>query len=93
MPPITIKQTIQKSFGLHEKDFGSPDVQIALLTKRILDISEHLKINKKDLHSRKGLVKLVSLRRKNIKYLESKDKERYTKVMGLTGLKTGVKKQ
>ncbi len=81
------KQSIQKNIALHPKDWGSAPVQIALLSKRINDVSDHLKTNKKDLHSRKGLVKLVSKRRKHVKYLEGVNKGLANEVLLKVGLK------
>jgi small subunit ribosomal protein S15 len=77
----TQKQAIINEFKLHELDTGSPEVQIALLSNRINYLTEHFKIHKKDHHSRRGLLKLVSQRRKLLNYLKSKDKERYEKVI------------
>jgi small subunit ribosomal protein S15 len=62
---------------LHDKDTGSPEVQIAILSKRIDDLAGHLKEHKKDNHSRRGLIKMVADRRNHLKYLENTDKERY----------------
>ena len=77
-----------KEFGLHEGDTGSPMVQIALMTKRINYLAEHLKANKKDNHSRRGLLKLVGARRKMIKYLErsEKDEEKVRKFLVKIGM-------
>lgn len=69
------KKEIVKKYQLHKKDTGSPQVQIALLTERIKGLSEHLAKHKKDLHSRRGLLHLVGLRRRLIKYLEETDKK------------------
>lgn len=69
----TKKTNLISKFQLHKKDTGSPDVQIALITERIDYISEHLKTHKKDVHSRKGLLKLVSKRLSHMKYLQRKD--------------------
>lgn len=74
------KLEIIKKFALHEGDTGSPEVQIALLTERINELTEHLKDHKKDNHSRKGLIKMVGKRRRLIEYLKSVEPERYTKV-------------
>ena len=71
------KTNIIKKSQLHDKDTGSPEVQIAILTKRIDELAGHLKEHKKDNHSRRGLIKMVADRRKHLKYLEKKDKERY----------------
>jgi len=68
-----VKKEIVKKYQLHKKDTGSPQVQIALLTERIKELSEHLAKHKKDLHSRRGLLHLVGQRRRLIKYLEETD--------------------
>ncbi|HPP88090.1 MAG TPA: 30S ribosomal protein S15 [bacterium] len=71
------KKKVIDTFKKHEKDTGSPEVQIALLTTRIQYLTEHLKVNKKDFSSRRGLLKLVSKRRKLLDYLREKDSSRY----------------
>ena len=71
------KQEIIETYKRDEKDTGSPEVQIALLTERISELTEHLKVHKKDNHSRRGMLKLVGKRRNLLKYLEKKDIERY----------------
>lgn len=71
------KQNIIKKNQLHDKDTGSPEVQIAILSKRIDELATHLKQHKKDNHSRRGLIKMVSDRRKHLKYLEKTDKKRH----------------
>ncbi len=73
----SVKEEITKKFQLHEKDTGSADVQIAILTERIVELTEHLKITSKDSHSRLSLLKLVGQRRKLLDYLNSTDTERY----------------
>jgi small subunit ribosomal protein S15 len=75
------KQTIISDYKLHDGDTGSPEVQIALLSTRISYLTEHFKTHKKDHHSRRGLLKLVSQRRKLLDYLKKSDKERYEKVI------------
>jgi small subunit ribosomal protein S15 len=75
------KQIIIKKNRLHEKDTGSPEVQIAIISKRINELATHLKAHKKDNHSRRGLIKMVADRRKHLKYLEKTDKTRFTKEM------------
>ena len=75
------KETIRKDFQKHDRDTGSSDVQIALLTKRIGEITEHLKSHKKDLSSRRGLLMLVNKRRKLLDYLSDKDNERYKQII------------
>ena len=71
------KEEIIATYKRDEKDTGSPEVQIALLTERITELTEHLKVHKKDNHSRRGMLKLVGKRRNLLKYLEKKDIERY----------------
>ena len=75
------KQAIIKEYATHEGDTGSPEVQIAVLTKRINDLNEHLKVNKKDHHSRRGLLKMVGHRRNLLAYLQKKDIERYRSIV------------
>ncbi len=76
-----VKQNIMEKFGIHEKDTGSVEVQIALLTQRIKDITMHLKKHKKDIHSRYGLIKIVGRRRKLLKYLRIRDFDKYKGVL------------
>ncbi len=71
------KLTIIKKHQVHDKDTGSPEVQAAILSTQIEELAKHLKKHKKDLHSRRGLVKMVAERRKHLKYLEKADKKRY----------------
>lgn len=71
------KAQIVKKFALHEGDTGSPEVQVALLSKQIEDLSEHLKIHKKDNHSRRGLLQMVGKRRRLLQYLKDNEEERY----------------
>lgn len=75
------KSVIIKDFGLHEKDSGSAEVQIALLTKRITELTEHFKVFKKDHNSRRGLLKLVGTRRKLLKYLKRKNVDKYREIL------------
>ena len=75
------KTEIISKFGKHEGDTGSAEVQIALLTERINHLNEHLKINKNDNHSRRGLLKMVGERRGLLKYLQEIDIERYRKII------------
>jgi small subunit ribosomal protein S15 len=75
------------SYQLHEKDTGSPEVQIALLSARIEYLTEHFKANKKDHHSRRGLLKLVGQRRRLLDYVKNKDVERYRAVIQRLGLR------
>jgi len=75
------KKEIIENFKIHEKDTGSCEVQVALLTERINYLNEHLKVHKKDFHSRLGLLKLVSRRRKLLNYLKEEDPERYKRLI------------
>ncbi|ACD66424.1 MAG TPA: 30S ribosomal protein S15 [Sulfurihydrogenibium sp.] len=75
------KQELIKKFALHENDTGSPEVQIAVLTERIRNLTEHIKANKKDLHSRRGLIGMVNKRRKLLNYLKRESEERYRKII------------
>jgi len=75
------KQKIIKEYQHHATDTGSPEVQIALLTERINDLTEHLNKNKKDFHSKQGLLKMVGKRRRLLNYLKNKDIEKYRKVI------------
>jgi small subunit ribosomal protein S15 len=81
------KQTIINDFKQHEKDTGSPEVQIAILSDRIGYLTEHFKTHAKDHHSRRGLLKLVGQRRKLLDYLKNKNKERYDNVIGRLGIR------
>ena len=81
------KNAIIKKFQTHKDDTGSPEVQIAILTKEIEQVSEHLKMHKKDNHSRRGLLKMVSKRKKLMTYLKGKDAKRYKKLVTNLGLK------
>lgn len=80
------REDIIKKVSISPTDTGSPEVQIALLTKRILELSDHLKKHKKDNHSRRGLLQMVGKRRRLLEYLKRKDDARYGKVLELTGL-------
>ncbi len=81
------KAQIIKEYATHEGDTGSPEVQIALLTNRIAELTEHLKVHKKDNHSRRGLFKMVGQRRGLLKYLEKTDVERYRSLIDRLGLR------
>lgn len=76
-----LKAQVVEDYKMHEGDTGSPEVQIALLTARINDINEHLKIHKKDHHSNRGLLKLVGQRRRLLTYLKNKDINRYRELI------------
>ena len=81
------KQEIIKEFARTEGDTGSPEVQVAILTERITELTEHLKKNHKDHHSRRGLLKMVGKRRGLLNYLKSKDIERYRALIEKLGLR------
>ena len=81
------KTEIIKEFGRFEGDTGSPEVQIALLTERINELTEHLKIHKKDNHSRRGLLMMVGQRRGLLNYLAEQDIERYRAIIAQLGLR------
>ncbi len=81
------KQEIVKKFQMHEKDTGSTEVQVALLTDRILYLTEHFKEHKKDYHSKRGLLMLVARRKKLLNYLKNKDSKKYMEVLKELNLK------
>ena len=81
------KQELIKKYATHEGDTGSPEVQIALLTERINELNEHLKVHKKDHHSRRGLLKMVGVRRSFLSYLQKNDIERYRAIVSALGLR------
>lgn len=81
------KAQIIEEYAREEGDTGSPEVQIAMLTTRILQLTEHLKVHKHDEHSRRGLLKMVGLRRRHLKYLSRKDPETYRSLIKKLGLR------
>ena len=81
------KQSVITEHKLHDSDTGSPEVQIALLTERINHLTEHLKVHKKDHHSRRGLLMLVGRRRRMLDYLRRIDVERYRAIIAKLGLR------
>jgi small subunit ribosomal protein S15 len=81
------KQEIINSYKLHDSDTGSPEVQIAILTERIIYLTEHFKVHKKDHHSRRGLLKIVGQRRRLLDYLKKKDVERYRTIIEKLGIR------
>jgi small subunit ribosomal protein S15 len=83
----THKKSIIEKYKTHERDTGSPEVQIALLTERITHLTEHFKIHAKDHHSRRGLLKLVGKRRRLLDYLKLKDVERYRSLIQDLGIR------
>ncbi len=82
-----VKQEIIQKYAMHEGDTGSPEVQIALLTERINHLNEHLKVHKKDHHSRRGLLKMVGVRRNFLNYLMKNDISRYRAIVEKLGLR------
>ena len=82
-----VKTAVIKDAARHEKDSGSPDVQVALLSRKIDELTKHLKKNQKDFHSRRGLLQMVADRRAHLRYLEKNDKRRYTTLIKKLGLK------
>jgi small subunit ribosomal protein S15 len=81
------KQEIIEKFRVHETDSGSPEVQIALLTERIRELTNHFQVHKKDFHSRRGLLKLVGQRRRLLDYLKSRKIDKYRKIVKELGLR------
>ncbi len=81
------KGTVIDKFQRHESDTGSPEVQIALLSERIVYLTEHFKTHKKDHHSRRGLLKLVGKRRRLLDYLKANDVEKYREMIGELGIR------
>ncbi|MDD6919674.1 MAG: 30S ribosomal protein S15 [Eubacteriales bacterium] len=82
-----IKEGIIKEYALKEGDTGSPEVQVAILTYKINDLNEHLKLHKKDHHSRRGLLKIVGKRRNLLNYIKEQDIERYRSLVSRLGLR------
>ncbi len=82
-----MKQEIVEKYGQNPQDTGSPEVQIAILSARIADLTEHLKTHKKDHHSRRGMLKMVGQRRGLLDYLKAKDIERYRAIVEKLGLR------
>ncbi len=81
------KQRVMKEFAIKEGDTGSPEVQIAVLSSRIATLTEHFKTHKKDNHGRRGLLKMVALRRKLLDYTRTKDEKRYQDLIKRLGLR------
>lgn len=82
------KQSIIGEYRIHETDTGSPEVQIALLTERITQLTDHLRTHSKDYHSRRGLLKMVGERRRLLNYLKANDQERFARVVTRLGLRS-----
>ena len=87
MIAVEKKKVVIESNRTHEKDTGSPEIQIALLTERITELTEHLKTHKKDFSSRRGLLKMVGKRNSLLKYLTRQDRTRYQAIIGKLGLR------
>lgn len=81
------KQTLISEYGIKPGDTGSPDVQVAVLTERIVNLTEHFKTHKGDNHSRRGLLKMVSLRRSLLDYVKKKDEKRYRDLIARLGIR------
>ncbi len=81
------KQTLIKEYGRGSEDTGSPDIQVAILTERIVNLTEHFKVHKKDNHSRQGLLKMVNHRRRLLDYVKDIDEERYKGLIKRLGLR------
>lgn len=81
------KNALIKKYQIHKDDTGSPEVQIAILTREIEQVSEHLKIHRKDNHSRRGLLKMVGNRRRLLRYLKNEDQKRFEKLVDKLKLK------
>lgn len=81
------KASAIKNAQIHAKDTGSPEVQVSILSKRITELTQHLKTHAKDNHSRRGLIQMVADRRTHLKYLENSNKKRYTAIVTKLGLK------
>lgn len=81
------KAEVIRAYGKHEGDTGSPEVQVALLSQRIADLTEHFKVHTKDFHSRRGLMKLVGQRRQLLNYLQRTDIQRYREIIRRLGLR------
>lgn len=86
------KQEIIKEYATHEGDTGSPEVQIAVLTYRINELTEHLKVHKKDHHSRRGLLKMVGHRRNLLAYVYKKDVNRYREIIAKLGIRNTIER-
>jgi len=84
------KNALIKKFQTHKDDTGSPEVQVAILTKEIEQVSEHLKVHRKDNHSRRGLLKMVGNRRRLLRFLKNEDQKRYDKIVDKLKLKVAA---
>ncbi len=88
--PVDTRASVTNEYKTHEGDTGSPEVQIALLSARITQLTEHLRLHKKDHHSRRGLLMLVGQRRRLMKYLADVDIERYRTLVGRLGIRSKI---
>lgn len=90
--PLTkdVKSQIIKEFGKNEQDSGSAEVQVALLTQRIKDLTEHMKVHKKDFHTRRGLLQLVGQRRRLLVYIKKRDIEAYRALIARLGIRDNI---
>ena len=86
-PDLTSKTDVINDFRTHASDTGSPEVQIALLTKRVEQLTDHFRSHTKDYHSRLGLIKMVGKRRRLLNYLKRKDFERYQRIIARLGIR------
>ncbi len=84
---VSEKKELVKKYGKDEKNTGSTEVQVAILTKKINSLTEHFKLNKKDHHSKRGLLGMINNRRKLLKYLKNQDEQRYTNLIKELGLR------
>lgn len=84
---VADKAKVIKEYATKKDDTGSPEVQVAILTSRISELSEHMQVHKKDFHSRRGLLAMVAKRRKLLDYLKSKDEDRYQKLITSLGIR------
>lgn len=82
-----VRSRLIEEYRTHDKDTGSPEVQVALLTERINELTEHFKVHQKDHHGRRGLLKLVGQRRRLLTYLKNKDVDRYRQLIERLGLR------
>ena len=87
MIDVDTRDRITKEYRLNAQDTGSADLQVAILTERIRQLTDHLRLHKKDVHSRRGLVNMVSKRRRLLKYLTNEDVERYQSLIARLGLR------
>ncbi|HZC18226.1 MAG TPA: 30S ribosomal protein S15 [Rubrobacteraceae bacterium] len=87
MAVVENKDEIIQEYATHEGDTGSPEVQVAVLTRRIQHLTDHMRVHKHDFHSRRGLLKMVGKRRRLLKYLQKKDVERYRALIQRLGLR------